>query len=264
MPEPIGKQDGTDKNDCARETAKRLIGKLRREHPHLKVLVTEAGLSSHAPHIEVLHRHNRPYILGVQEGAQAYLFEQVEAAERAGRVTYSDRNDKATGLHHRFRFGSDMPLNASHADLRVNFLEGGERDGDQVQHFSWITDRRVNKGTVYQLMRGGRARWRIEQETFHTLTNQGYPFEHNSGHGYQHRSVGFAILMMLAFVVDQVPQRCGPLCQAGWATLGSTRRLWEKMRALFSDYALAAMRQLFEALVDGLKKPAPLFAVDSS
>lgn len=264
MPEPIGKQDGTDKNDCEREAAKRLIGKLRRDHPHLKVIVTEDGLSSNAPHIEVLHRHNLHYILGVKEGDHAYLFEQVEAAERAGRVTYYDRNDKATGLHHRFRFVSDMPLNASHADLRVNFLECWERDGDKVQHFSWITDLRVNKGTVYQLMRGGRARWRIENETFNTLKNQGYHFEHNYGHGYQHLSVVFAILMMLAFFVDQVQQLCCPLFQAVWAKLGSKRRLWEKMRALFSDYALASMRQLFEALLYGLKKPPPIFAVDSS
>jgi len=31
--------------------------------------------------------------------------------------------------------------------------------------------------------RGGRARWRIENETFNTLKNQGYHFAHNYGHG---------------------------------------------------------------------------------
>jgi hypothetical protein len=46
--------------------------------------------------------------------------------------------------------------------------------------------------------------------------------------------------------------------------MGSKRRLWERMRALFYDYALESMRQLFEALFYGLKKSAPVFAVDSS
>src|SRR5215470_2101030 len=96
-----------------------------------------------------------------------------------------------TGLRHRFQFASDIPLNASHAALRVNFLECWEWDGDQVHHFSWVTDLRMTKGTVYQLMRGGRARWRIENETCNTLKNQGYHFEHNYGHGYQHLSVVF-------------------------------------------------------------------------
>jgi Transposase DDE domain len=264
MPEPIIKQDGTDKNDCERNAAKRFITKLRQDHPHLKVIVTEDSLSSNAPHIQVLHDHHLHYILGVKEGDHAYLFEHVAAAERAGRVTYYDRDDPATGLHHRFRFVSDVPLNASHADLRVNFLECWETVNGQVQHFSWVTDLRVNKGTVYQLMRGGRARWRIENETFNTLKNQGYHFEHNYGHGYQHLSVVFAVLMMLAFLVDQVQQMCCPLFQAVWAKLGSKRRLWERMRSLFYDYALASMRQLFEALFYGWKKTAPIFTVDSS
>jgi Transposase DDE domain len=264
MPEPIVKHDGTEKNDCERNAAERLITKLRRDHPHLKVIVTEDSLSSNAPHIEVLQDHQMHYLLGGKEGDHAYLFAHVAAAEQAGRVTYYDRDDAKTGLRHRFRLVSDVPLNASNRDLRVNFLECWEWEQDQVQHFSWVTDLRGNKGTVYQLMRGGRARWRIENETFNTLKNQGYHFEHNFGHGYQHLSVVFAILMVLAFFVDQVQQLCCPLFRAVWAKLGSKRRLWEKMRALFYDYALESMRQLFEALLYGLKKSAPIFASDTA
>jgi len=73
----------------------------------------------------------------------------------------------------------------------------------------------------------------------------------------------FAVLMMLAFCVDQVQQLCCPLFQAVWAKFGSKRRLWEKMRALFYAYALESMRHLFEALFYGLKKSAPIFASDS-
>jgi Transposase DDE domain len=263
MPEPIIKQDGSEKNDCERNAAKRFITKLRQDHPHLKVIVTEDSLSSNAPHIQFLHDHDLHYILGVKEGDHAFLFEHVAAAEQAGRVIYYDRDDAETGLRHRFRFISGMPLNEANVDLRVNCLECWEWDGDQRQHFSWVTDLRVTKGTVYQLMRGGRARWRIENETFNTLKNQGYHFEHNFGHGYQHLSVVFAVLMMLAFLVDQVQQLCCPLFQAVWAKLGSKRRLWERMKALFYDYALESMRHLFEALLYGWKKMAPL-VVDSS
>ena len=255
---------GPEKNDCERNAAKRLIVKLRQDHPHLKLIVTEDSLSANAPHIQVLHDHNLHYILGVKEGDHAHLFEQVAAAEQAGRVTYYDRDAPRRVYATGFALSVNVPLNASHADLRVNFLECWEWDKDTVQHFSWVTDLRVNKGTVYQLMRGGRARWRIENETFNTLKNQGYHFEHNYGHGYQHLSVVFAILMMLAFCVDQVQQLCCPLFQAVWAKLGSKPRLWERMRALFYDYVLVSMRHLFEALLYGLKKTAPIFAIDSS
>jgi hypothetical protein len=54
------------------------------------------------------------------------------------------------------------------------------------------------------------------------------------------------------------------LFQAVWAKLGSKRRLWERMRALFYDYTLTSMRQLLEALLYGLKKSDPILAVDAS
>src|SRR2546421_8074388 len=264
MPEPIVHRDGTDKNDCERNAAKRFVGKLRQDHPHLKFIITEDSLSSNAPHIVTLHDHDLRYILGVKEGDHTYLFQQVRAAEQAGRVTYYERHERAAGLVHRFRFVTDLPLNASQGHIRVNFIEYWEIGEAKVQHFTWVTDIRVSKRNVYQLMRGGRARWKIENETFNTLRNQGYHFEHNYGHGYHHLSVVFAVLMMLAFLVDQVQQLCCPLFQAVWAKLGSKRRLWEKMRALFSAYALESMRHLFEALLYGWKKMAPIWVLDSS
>jgi hypothetical protein len=264
MPEPIVKHDGTDKNDCERNAAKRLITKLRQDHPHLKFIITEDSLSSNAPHIETLHDHDLPYILGVKAGDHGFLFQQGQAEEHAGRVTYYERHDRAAGLVHRFRFVNHVPLNASNADIRVNFLEYWEIGDGKVQHFSWVTDLRVTTRNVFHLMRGGRARWKIENETFNTLKNQGYNFEHNYGHGTQNLSVVFATVMMLAFLVDQTQQLCCALFRAVWAKLGSKRLLWERMRALFYDYHLDSMRELLEALFYGFEKPRPIFAVDSS
>ncbi len=264
MPEPIVQHDGTDKHDGERNAAKRFVAKLRQDHPHLKCIVTEDSLSANAPPIETLHNHARHYLLGVKEGDHAFLFQQVQAAEHAGRVTFYERHDRAAGVVHRFRFVNDVPLNAAHTGVRVNFIEYWEQGADKVQHFSWVTDLRVSTRNVYHLMRGGRARWKIENETFNTLKNQGYNFEHNYGHGEQHLSVVFALLMMLAFLVDQAQQLCCALFQAVWAKLGSKRMLWERMRALFYDYAFASMRQLFEALWYGFKKSSPLVTLDSS
>ena len=263
-PEPIIKQDGTEKNDCERNAAKRFMTKLRQDHPHLKCIVTEDSLSSNAPHIETLHDAACHYILGVKEGDHPYLFNQVRAAEDAGKVTYYERHDRDADVVHRFRFVNAMPLNKSRADVHVNFIEYWEIAQDQVQHFSWVTDLRVSKRTVYTLMRGGRARWKIENETFNTLKNQGYNFEHNYGHGEKNLSVVFATLMMLAFFVDQTQQLCCALFRAVWAKLGSKRLLWERMRALFYDYRLDSMRELLEALSVGFAKSHPMILTNSS
>jgi hypothetical protein len=264
MPEPIINRDGTDKNACERHAAQRFVAKLRQDHPHLKCLVTAESLSSNAPHIEPLQAYDLHDILGGQEGDQASLFEQVQAAEHAGRVTAYERHDRAAGLVPRFRFLNDVPLNASPAEVRVNFIAYWEMGQGKVPHCSWITDLRVTKRNVFHLMRGGRARWQIANETCNTLNNQGYHFEHNYGHGEQHLSVVFAMLMMRACWVDQAQQLGCALFRAVWLKLGSKRLLWERMRALFYAYALVAMRPLFEALLYGFKRLSPLVAMDSS
>ena len=172
-PEAIVKHDGTEKNDGERNAAKRFVAKLRQDHPHLKCIVTADSLSANAPPSETLQDHDLRSILGVKEGDHASLFNQGQAAEHAGCVTYEERHDRAAGLVHRFRFVNQVPLNASNADVRVNFIEYWEMGADRVQHFSWVTDLRVSKRHVSALMRGGRARWKIANETCNTLKNQG-------------------------------------------------------------------------------------------
>jgi hypothetical protein len=245
MSEPLGQDDGTDKNDGERHAAKRCVVKLRQDHPHLKCLVTADSLSANAPHIETLPQHHLHSILGGKEGDHAFWFQQIQAAEQAGRVTSYARHDRAAGVIHRFRFVNEVPLNASNVDVRVNVIEYWEISDAKVQHCSWVTDLRVSKRNVFHLMRGGRARWKIENDTFKTLKNQGDHFEHTYGHGEQHLAVVFAILMLLAFVVDQAQQLCCALFQAVWGKLGSKRLLWERMRALLYADALTSMRQLF-------------------
>ena len=85
-------------------------------------------------------------------------------------------------------------------DLEVNFLECWERrPNGREKRFSWVTDLRVDRWNAMELMRAGRARWRVENETFNTLKNQGCEFEHNFSHGRRHLATVFAALMLLAF-----------------------------------------------------------------
>jgi hypothetical protein len=251
MPEPIIKQDGDKKNDCERNAAKRFLEKFRQDHPKLPVIITEDALSSNAPHIAELKKHNLRFILGVKESDHAFLFEQAAQAHQAGRGgVYECSKD---GKLHRFRFVNQIPLNASHPDLLVNLLEYWEITDTSEQYFSWLTDFTIERHNTYTLMRAGRARWKIENETFNTLKNQGYQFEHNFGHGKNNLSVIFALLMMLAFLVDQVQQAACPLFQAVLVKIGSQKRLWESMRSLFYDLDFICLEDIWRALLYGYK-----------
>lgn len=253
-PEPIIKQDGETKNDSERNASKRLLEKLRKTHPHLRFIVTEDGLSSNAPHIRELKKHQMHYILGAKEGDHAFLFDYVESAAKNGLTTEIENENENDDIVHKFRFINQVPLNASNQDVLVNFVEYWQITPKKTMHFSWVTDLHVTKENVFKIMRGGRARWKIENETFNTLKNQGYQFEHNFGHGMKNLSVVFAMLMMLAFLVDQTQQLACPLFQAVWGKLGSKRSLWEQMRALFFGYRFDSMEDIFKALFYGFKR----------
>lgn len=98
-------------------------------------------------------------------------------------------------------------------------------------------------------MRGGRARWKIENETFNTLKNQGYQFEHNFGHGYCNLSTNFALLMLLAFAVDQLQEHCCKVFQAAREVCYSRTHLWEKMRSRYTTFIFEDWRGFFHSVV---------------
>ena len=102
-----------------------------------------------------------------------------------------------------------------------------------------------------KLMRAGRARWRIENETFNTLKNQGYEFEHNFGHGEKHLATVFAALMMLAFAIDQLQKICCPLFRAALAKTRRAKYFWEKLRGLFLHFHVRDWETLYKAIVHG-------------
>jgi hypothetical protein len=255
-PEPIQREDGATKNDCERNAARRWLKRFRREHPHLPVIITEDGLSSNAPHVRDLRAARVPFILGVQPGDHAYLFDQVAARIEADQVSTGEEVEVDTQTRHSYLFTHDVVLNEANPDVRVNFLQYVQSNADgSYGEWSWVTDLVLNTARVPRVMRGGRARWRIENETFNTLKNQGYHFEHNFGHGVKNLSTVFALLMMLAFLIDQVQQICDPLFQAAGAKQGPKCALWESLRQLFASFELDSMREIYEAILFGYQRP---------
>jgi hypothetical protein len=263
FPEPITKQDGATKNDCERNAAKRFVEQFRQAHPRLNVIMTEDGLHSNAPHIRTLQAYNLHFIIGAKAGDHGWLFTRLDEAVKAG--TAIEFTVTEGSVTHRFRFLNAVALNESNQDVVVNVLEYWEtQDVGSLQHFAWVTDITIPRDNAYDLMRGGRARWKIENETFNTLKNQGYHFAHNFGHGEQHLSVVFALMMMLAFLVDQVQQIACPLFQAILQKEECRTRMWEHVRALVYSLEFASMAQVFRAYLYGYRITGFVILDDSS
>ncbi len=249
-PESIQKQDGEIKNDCERNASKRLLTTTRKEHPHTKFIVIEDGLASNGPHIQHLKSLNYNFILGAKPKDHTLLFETIKTSEETKTYTWTDENK----IKHSFRYLNNTSLNEKNKDLKVNFLEYWEtHPSGEIQRFSWVTNLPLNKDTIMEIMRAGRARWKIENETFNTLKNQGYHFEHNFGHGDEHLSNVMTNLMFLSFFIDQTQLACSAPFQEALKKAKSKVRLWQLLRAVWCYFLLPDWETYYQAIYDGVE-----------
>ena len=254
-PEPIMKGDGMTKNDCERNASERLLRDFRKEHPHLPVVLVEDALAANGSHLKLLNELKISYITVVKPDGNRGLFDWVNGFswengkrdECQGKVSYTCEE----GRDHVIRFINQVPLNDRHSDFLVNFLEYWVTDKKgKTYHNTWITDTLITKDNAYTIVRGGRARWRIENETFNTLKNQDYHFEHNFGHGNENLSTVFAMLMMLAFLIDQTEQICCTLFQGALKAQHSKKLyLWDRIRILFKGYIITCWEALYKTII---------------
>ena len=246
--EPVLKQDGEQKNDCERNGAKRLCERLKEQHPKLPILLIEDALYANAPHLRQITGYGWSYILNVKPDSHKSLFKQFEGRRQRGQVKEYSETDR-DGTEHYYAWTNELWLCESACDVKVNFLFYEERKvNGEVTRWTWITNLKLSQRTVEKVMKGGRARWKIENETFNTLKNQGYHFEHNYGHGYKYLATVLALLMMLAFLVDQTQQGFDKVFQAVWKGLKSKSKLWEAVRSVFQVLEMETMEQLYRQI----------------
>jgi hypothetical protein len=248
-PEPISKPDGSTKNDCEQNAFRRFLEHFHREHPQLQVIFTNDALSSKAPYIRPIINMGAHFIFGVNPTGNPSLFEWLKG------VKFTTHQIKTKKEVIELKFFNGVPLNDSNHDLEVNFIDCIVKNtaGKVIGHFSWVTDIVVTIDNVYQLSRGGRARWKVENETFNTLKNQGYNFEHNYGHGHQHLGHVLAILMFLAFFIDQIQQHSCGLFQAAVKKAGSRARFWKRQQSIFTELYVPSWEDLFFWVTDRSK-----------
>lgn len=230
--EEVRNSDGHAKQDCEINAAKRLIPRLRQEHPQLPLIIGGDDLYCHEPFIAQLREHRLHHVLVCKPTSHPELYEWVEDMERLGGCDQGQWHE-GPGCRRRFytyRIARSVPLTASRR-VWGTLIEVWEHDrrGKQLYHNAWFTDLEVTPDNVAAIVRIGRSRWKIENEQFNVHKNHGYELEHNYGHGQQTLSIVFYLLNLLAFIVHGLLERGDRLYQRCLATT-SRRELWHTLR----------------------------------
>jgi hypothetical protein len=251
MPEPIIQQINSSKNDCEKTALKRLLANISREHPHLKLVLNFDDLYSDGPTIKLVKSYGYRFIMVAKDTSHVSLYEavdQLDADEKVTRLEFTDEN----GYKHWFRFINGVSINKSHKDVLVNYLEYVETSPKGKKYTNvWVTDIEITGENATKIMRGARAKWKIENETFNTLKTQGYNLEHNYGHGKKNLATNFANLAFIAFLIDQTEQLACPLFQQALSAKKSKKSLWHAIRGLFDWFHIDNWTELIIVIIGG-------------
>ena len=251
-PEAIVRQDGCTKNDCEKNALKRFLKNVKKDHPYLKLIIVLDGLYADGPTTRLIKSYGWHYIIIAKDGNHGSLIEAVDELDKQEKVERFLKTDPESGIKYWYRFANDVPLNKSEPVEKVNVLDFVETDKKGGRHtWSWITDIPLTEKTIEALMRGGRSRWHIENQTFNTLKKQDYHLEHNYGHGKQHLATNLAYLTVLAFLVDQLQQLGSPEFKKALKerTRGVRTHLWELMAHYFEIWQIKTWEGLFDAII---------------
>jgi hypothetical protein len=249
-PEPIANSDGVQKQDCEINAAKRLIGKVRRTHPKLKLTVTGDSLYSKQPFIDHLKAAGMSFILVAKPDDHKILFQEFADQKKLHAAsTYSFTDPK--GRRHLYEWLPQTPLNGTKDADAVNFLQYSLFVGaKRTYHNSWVTDIEITTDNVIDLVKAGRTRWKVENECFNTLKNQGYHIEHNFGHGQNNLSMTFFLLNLLAFFVHQILQLTDRLYQQCRSGFTSRIEFWNQLRCTIRIMIFADFEHLLAFIID--------------
>jgi hypothetical protein len=254
-PEFIRNGDGESKQDCELTAAKRLIPRIRAEHRQLPMVLVADSLHSKVPIVRMLRKHHISFLLTAKPTDHKSLFEDIAGMRTGGMLDHYEWCD-SKGVRYLYEWVNAVALTGAKDTEYTNFIEFRIiRDGKQTYHSSWITDIEVTSENVKRLVRAARARWKIENEGFNTLKNQGYHLEHNFGHGKSNLSGTFFLLNLLAFFVHQILELTDSLYQKCRASFSSRKEFWNVIRASFRFFIFSDWQQVLTRLIAPAQPP---------
>ena len=231
-PEFIAPQDGAEKQDCERNAAKRW---LQRHGPavaaHRAVFLGD-DLFACQPIAAAIQQAGGNFILTCKPASHKTIAEYIHGAElEEHRQSTVTRGRRTTTI---YRWLSAVPLRDTDDALTVNWfsVEILNHTGKRTYHNSFVTDLAVTPASVAELAACGRARWKIENETFNVLKTGGYNLEHNFGHGKQTLASLLVVLNLLAFAFHSAARLAVLAWREAVAARGATYRFFEHLRTV--------------------------------
>ena len=231
-PEFIVPQDGAEKQDCERNAAKRLLERHGPTMARYQPVILGDDLFACQPIAAAIQQAGGNFILTCKPSSHKTIAEYMHGTElEEHRQSTVTRGKRTTTI---YRWLSGVPLRATDDALTVNWfsVEIQNGTGKRTYYNSFVTDLEVTAAAVAELAACGRARWKIENETFNVLKTGGYNLEHNFGHGKQTLASVLVVLNLLAFAFHTAARLAVLAWREAVIARGAAYRFFEHLRTV--------------------------------
>lgn len=258
MPEFIAKQDGAEKQDCERNAAKRWLGAHAARVEELRPVYLGDDLFACQPICEAVLASGADFLFTAKLDSHKTLYDFMNGAtlEEISQV----RKEGAKKLTYRYRWFAGAPLRDGKDALNVTWIGIAISDakGKTTYDGAFVTSLDVTPENVAEIAACARARWKIENESFNILKNNGYHLEHNFGHGKQNLAMLFAAMNLLAFAMHTVCDCLEALWSQARQAKRARKRFFEHIRTITAYLVFPDWRTLMTTLINS--KPPPEIA----
>lgn len=256
MPEFIAPQDGAEKQDCERNAAKRWLATHSKRIVALRPVYLGDALFACQPLAEAVLQTGADFLFVCKPDGHKTLYDFIKGAtldEHAITLTHPGKKR----LTYRYRWIEGVPLRDAKDALNVNWIAVTITDarGKKTYDGAFVTSLPVTRENVAELVACARARWKIENESFNVLKNNGYHLEHNFGHGKKNLAMMFAAMNLLAFGFHTVCESLENDWRQARELKRARTRFFEHIRTLSAYLVFPSWKTLMTTLIES--KPPP-------
>lgn len=163
------------KQDCEQNAAKRLLAKIKKQYPRLKICVMGDALYAVESIMEICRTNHWTYILNKKDGNQKNITKDYNYIKSANpedyhKVRCQSEDGKSYFVNHVEEVTGKTEI--------FNVFEYEYTHDEKSHRFVWITNIELTSKNLEEMVSVGRSRWKIENEGFNNQKNGLYRIEH--------------------------------------------------------------------------------------
>jgi len=218
----ISNSDGEGKQDCELAAFYRMAPRLKKRFPQLKICLLLDSLYAAAPVIDIVEDYGWKYITVFKRGSMPERYDEFTRLKKLCPENKLEiRSSKVSQL---YRWVEGIPHKGNH----FNAVKLEEANIDKRTRFVWMTNLKLTKKNIIKIAKGGRLRWKIENEGFNIQKNGGFNLEHPYSQD-ETAMKNFYLILQIAYILSQLVEKGNLLKASVKKALGSISNLFDQL-----------------------------------